>query len=153
MKILKIEACNFSSPPPPPLILKCTHFRNPPLIFSEPPFRVSKSSRSPPSISSSPLVILNELSLNHNLSNLTLYLATLYLIYSRVRTFHHFGRGCVVNSSQLCTTPDGTMGGCLITTKDSCATENFSWLECRVYDKYELSQVQYEFLYIINGNP
>ena len=79
MKILKLKAWNFSSPPPPSLVvqhfrshplllvLKYTNFRSPPpspTFFSEPPFRVSKNFWSPPpSISSSPLVILNELSL------------------------------------------------------------------------------------------
>ena len=69
MKILKLEAWNFSSlPPPPPLAVQffrspppsCWFWRiqifgGPPLIFSEPPSRVSKNFRRPPSISSSPL--------------------------------------------------------------------------------------------------
>ena len=78
MKILKLEAWNFSnplasgwifrSPPsPPPIGFEVYKFSEPlskPNNFSEPPFRVSKNFWKPPSISSSPLlVILNELSL------------------------------------------------------------------------------------------
>ena len=58
------------------LVLKYTNFRSPPpsaTIFSEPPLQVSKNFRSPPSISSSPpLVILNELSLTQQESLLVL---------------------------------------------------------------------------------
>ena len=68
------------------LVLKYTNFRSPPpsaTIFSEPPLRVSKNFRSPPSISSSPpLVILNELSLI-SFGKSTFWTMRKYL-------FHHF---------------------------------------------------------------
>ena len=57
---MKILAVQFFRTPALLLVLKYTNFRSPPLIFSEPTFRVSKSFGSPPPT----LVILNELSLS-----------------------------------------------------------------------------------------
>lgn len=59
---LPCQQFNFLGALPPVGFEVYKFLEGPPLIFSEPPIRVSKNFWSPPSISSCPLVILNELS-------------------------------------------------------------------------------------------
>ena len=65
------------------------------------------------------------------------------LFYLREGTVHHFGIGRDSNFSQPFMTLDGIMDGNLTTMRDLLATENCSWLGCRVYDKLEYNRVSY----------